>query len=109
MPADPFDDLTASHLPDRSARPTAVARRTRLSSPNHYLVRPGDRLTVTRLLAARGPIPGAEAAAALGWSDDRWWAVVGTASGLFDITGKGWVLTAAGRAFMASGGRPWGD
>jgi hypothetical protein len=63
-----------------------------------------DRLAVARLLAARGPIPGADATSVLGWSADRWWAVVGVSAGLFDFTGKGWVLTTAGRALTAAVG-----
>src|SRR5687768_4990942 len=101
MPDDPFDDLSASHLPGRPMPSTVAARRTRLDP---YRVRPGDRLAVARLLAARGPVPGSEAAAALGWSLDRWWAAVGWAADLFDVTGRGWVLTTAGHAFLASGG-----
>jgi hypothetical protein len=57
-----------------------------------------DQQSVARLLTERGPIGGADAAYALGWTTERWWHAVGNASALFDITGKGWVLThAAGR------------
>src|SRR5205814_5391180 len=98
MPDEPLDTLAAPYLPARAARSTMAARRTRLSRPPDDRVKVGDLLAVARLLAAREPIPGAEAAAALGWSADRWWGVVGRASGLFDVTGRGWVLTAAGRA-----------
>ena len=63
-----------------------------------------DRLAVAQLLASRGPIPGDEAAAALGWTIDRWWAAVGTRVEWFDLTGKGWILTDAGR--QAVGDRP---
>lgn len=57
-----------------------------------------ERLAVARLLAARGPLPGDEAAAALGWTADRWWQVVSRSSDWFELTGKGWALAPAGRA-----------
>jgi hypothetical protein len=60
-----------------------------------------DRLAVARLLASHGPVPGDEAAAALGWSTARWWDVVGRSGEWFDVTGRGWVLTDAGRAAVA--------
>ena len=63
-----------------------------------------DRLAVARLLAARGPTPGDEAAAALGWTADHWWEVVGRACEWFDLTGKGWRLTDAGRRVTADEG-----
>ena len=57
------------------------------------------------LLAARGPLPGEDAAAALGWTLERWWAAVGAANEFFDVTGKGYVLTAAGRRAFGVGPR----
>jgi len=60
------------------------------------------RLTVARLLAGREPIPGAEAAAALGWPLGKWWTVV-SGSNWFEVGGRGWVLTGAGRAEVRPG------
>jgi hypothetical protein len=65
-----------------------------------------DRLAVARLLATHGPVPGDEAAAALGWSTARWWDVVGRSGEWFDVTGRGWVLTDAGRAAVAGQNGP---
>jgi hypothetical protein len=66
-----------------------------------------DRTKVAQLLATRGPLPGDEAAAALGWTLDRWWQTVGNAGEWFEITAKGWVLTPAGRS--VAGLEPVGD
>jgi hypothetical protein len=56
-----------------------------------------DQVAVARLLSESGPIAGADAAEALGWTRERWWHAVGNATALFDVTGKGWVLTHAAR------------
>jgi hypothetical protein len=56
-----------------------------------------DDRAVARLLASLGPVPGDAAAGLLGWSADRWWGVVSNRSEWFDLTGKGWALTEAGR------------
>ena len=58
----------------------------------------GDRRAVAGLLAAKGPLPGDDAAGALGWSAERWWAVVGGTDDWFALTGKGWTLTKEGLA-----------
>jgi hypothetical protein len=60
-----------------------------------------DQLAVATLLSDCGPIPGAIAADVLGWTAERWWEAVGKSDAWFDLTGKGWTLTAAGR--IASG------
>jgi hypothetical protein len=65
-----------------------------------------DRLAVARLLADRGPLYGGDAADALGWAADRWWAVVGGSDEWFALTGKGWTLTDAGREAVESTPRP---
>lgn len=81
----------------RPARP----RRSYAPSPDELLA---ARAAVARLLAARGPLSGVEAAALLDWSLERWWTTVGTADHLFRVTGKGWVVTAEGE--QLAGRRP---
>lgn len=60
-----------------------------------------DLAAAVALLAARGPIPGTDAAAALGWTLARWWAAISRGLGLWDVTARGLVLTAKGRRFLA--------
>jgi hypothetical protein len=59
-----------------------------------------DRKAVARLLAARQPIQGDDARAALQWDRNRWWAAVAGCE-LFVLTGKGWTLTQEGRLAVA--------
>jgi len=63
-----------------------------------------DRWAVARLLADRQPIPGDEAAVALGWTVERWWDAVSRYAEWFDFTGKGWILTEEGRAAVVEEG-----
>jgi hypothetical protein len=59
-----------------------------------------DRLAVAELLADQSPLPGTTAAAALGWTLDRWWRAVERYTGWFGLTGKGWVILPAGLAVV---------
>ena len=65
-----------------------------------------DKLAVARLLAERGPLPGCTAADLLGWTTEHWWTVVGTCNDFFDLTGKGWKLTPAGREAVEAATAP---
>jgi hypothetical protein len=56
-----------------------------------------DMLAVAKLLAERGPVYGDEALKVLGWEADRWWSAVSHRKDWFALTGKGWVLSDAGR------------
>jgi hypothetical protein len=60
-----------------------------------------DRAAVLQLLAARGPVAGADAAGQLGWPRERWWAALWIIRACWDVTGKGLVLTPAGRKAAA--------
>lgn len=62
-----------------------------------------DRKDVAELLNEQGPIPGATAAEALGWTAERWWMVVSRGTEWFELTGKGWVLTTAGQSAIGRG------
>lgn len=89
-------------MPARRPHPRAAGRssgqrnRPRRPAPADLAA---ARRTVAGFLAGRGPVPGWVAAAALGWSLDRWWAAV-AGTRWFDVTGKGWVLTAEGHAAL---------
>jgi hypothetical protein len=65
-----------------------------------------DVAALAKLLSIRGPLTGADAVSILGWTTERWWGVVGSGGVWFDLTGKGWVLTDAGRAVASA---PLGD
>lgn len=65
-----------------------------------------DTLAVVRFLIVQGPLSGEDAAEILGWSAERWWNAVSYSGELFDLTGRGWVVTDAGRAAAGPGGRP---
>jgi len=90
VPPDRAEGLAKTVRP----RPTS-GRRPRRPEPKSLAA---DRRAVARLLADRGPIHGDAAAAALGWTRDRWWAAVAGFGHWFLVTGKGWVVTPAGRS-----------
>jgi hypothetical protein len=54
-----------------------------------------DHRAIARHLAAIGPTPGDALADALGLSPERFWVLINHP--WFEITGKGWGLTARGR------------
>lgn len=54
------------------------------------------RARIARHLAERGPTPGDELAVAVGLTVEQFWTVINHP--WFDLTGKGYVLTEAGRA-----------
>jgi hypothetical protein len=83
-----------------SGRPVRAGRRKpgpRAQSPRWAPDATPDRVAVARLLAGKGPLAGNDSAAALGWSLERWWAAVWQTERWFQVTGKGYVLTPAGR------------
>jgi hypothetical protein len=84
--------------PTRSVRLTTIHRTPRHRRPTNIA---DDRMAVARLLAEHEPLPGNEAAAALGWSLERWWAAAGGYE-WFVVTGKGWVLTPSARLEVCS-------
>jgi hypothetical protein len=53
------------------------------------------RVAIARYLAAQGPTPGDDLAAAMGLTLERFWVLINHP--WFEITGKGWNLSQAGR------------
>jgi len=81
-------------------------RGRRVGDPRGLIASP-DRSAVARLLARRGPIYGDAAAGLLKWPLEKWWAAVGSCEEWFEVTGRGYVLTASGRAALL-GNKPKG-
>jgi hypothetical protein len=61
----------------------------------------GDRRAVAAFLAEHGATPSDEAVLQLGWTSQRWWAVIHRSDDWFALGGDGWVLTDIGRIELA--------